>query len=460
MRSPGWLAALAAVAAMAGCSTAPPAGHSGGHAASSRATPPAAPAGWPMYHLNPARTGSAPGLPPAGPLRIAWRARLDGAVYGQPLVIGSTVIAATENDSVYGLDRTTGRVLWRAHDGTPVPLSGQPCGDINPLGITGTPVYDPADRLVYAVTQVTGSRHYLIGVRVSDGRVQVRRLIPAPDHHPAYDQQRGALALLGGVVYVTFGGHFGDCGPYRGSVVAVPASGKGPLRSYIVPVRREGAIWAPAGPVISAGRRIYVGVGNGAATRPPYDDSDSVTELTPALRRVGIFAPSTWAADNAADLDLGSMSPVLLPGGRLLQAGKRGTGYLLSSARLGGVGGQLAQAPVCPGTGAYGGAAVAGHVAYVPCAGGGLAAVSVAGRRLRVLWRGPPGAAGSPVVGGGEVWVTDLGAGLLYELSPATGMVRGQISLGEVLPHFESPSLSGRLVLIGTLDGVVAVSGA
>src|SRR5579875_3174744 len=288
--------------------------------AGSRRWPRPRPADWPMYHLNPERTGDAPGLPPAGPLRIAWRASLDGAVYGQPLVIGSTVIAATENDSVYGLSRATGRVLWRAHDGTPVPLSGQPCGDISPLGITGTPVYDPATRLVYAVTQTTGSRHYLIGVRVSDGSIEVRRQIPAPDHHPAYDQQRGALALLGGTVYVAFGGHFGDCGPYRGSVVGVPASGIGPLRSYVVPVRREGAIWAPGGPVISAQRRIYVGVGNGAATSPPYDDSDSVTELTPALRRVGIFAPSTWAADNAADLDLGSMSPALLPGGRLLQA--------------------------------------------------------------------------------------------------------------------------------------------
>src|SRR5579875_2919064 len=321
MRPPGWLAALAAAAAVAGCSSAPAARHAAPRPGTAPPAARARPADWPMYHLNPERTGDAPGLPPAGPLRIAWRASLDGAVYGQPLVIGSTVTAATENDSVYGLSRATGRVLWRAHDGTPVPLSGQPCGDISPLGITGTPVYDPATRLVYAVTQTTGSRHYLIGVRVSDGSIEVRRQIPAPDHHPAYDQQRGALALLGGTVYVAFGGHFGDCGPYRGSVVGVPASG------------------------------------NGAATSPPYDDSDSVTELTPALRRVGIFAPSTWAADNAADLDLGSMSPALLPGGRLLQAGKRGTGYLLSSVRLGGVGGQLAQAPVCPGTGAYGGAA-------------------------------------------------------------------------------------------------------
>jgi hypothetical protein len=33
-------------------------------------------------------------------------------------------------------------------------------------------------------------------------------------------------------------------------------------------------------------------------------------------------------------------------------------------------------------------------------------------------------------------------------------------ALGSQLPHFASPSLSGRLVLIGTLRGVVAVTGA
>src|ERR1700722_12695232 len=123
-------------------------------------------ADWPMYHRGAAHTGVAPAKPAAGPLDIAWQQRLDGAVYGQPLVIGSTVIAATENDSVYGLDRATGRVLWRTHLGTPVPLSKLPCGDIDPLGITGTPVYDPATGLAYAVAETTGFRHVLAGIAV------------------------------------------------------------------------------------------------------------------------------------------------------------------------------------------------------------------------------------------------------------------------------------------------------
>jgi outer membrane protein assembly factor BamB len=297
----------------------------------------------------------------------------------------------------------------------------------------------------------------LVGVSVASGRVAVRRGIPAPDGQPRFDQQRAALTLAGGRVYVAFGGLFGDCGPYRGSVVGVPATGRGPLVSYLVPTAREGGIWGAGGLPVGRGGTLYAGVGNGAATAGAYDDSDSVTALSPGLRRTGIFAPATWAADNASDLDLGSLSPVLLPGGLVLSVGKRGTGYLLDGTRLGGVGGQLAQGSVCP---AFGGAAVRGTVAYVPCASGGMAAVDTASQRIRVLWRGPAAAAGSPVVGGGAVWVADVDAGHLYQLDPATGHVRQRIALGSPLPHFASPTLSGPFVLIGTMSGVTAVAGA
>ena len=151
------------------------------------------------------------------------------------------------------------------------------------------------------------------------------------------------------------------------------------------------------------------------------------------------------------------MSPATLADGSIVADGKRGTAYLLDGAHLGGIGGQRAQAPVCP---AFGGPAVRGTVAYIPCAQGGMAAVDTANGRLRVLWRGPPSAAGSPVLGGGAVWVPDWNAGVLYELDPGAGQVRHKIGLGSALPHFASPSLSGPLVLVGTMHGVVAVSGA
>ena len=118
------------------------------------------------------------------------------------------------------------------------------------------------------------------------------------------------------------------------------------------------------------------------------------------------FAPSTWAADNASDLDLGSTQPVLAAGDTVFIMGKRGVGYLLNGAHLGGIGGQLAEQSICA---AFGTAAVSGSMVYEPCNnGGGLAAVQVsaANKTIKVLWRGPAGAHGSPVVGGGAVWVT------------------------------------------------------
>jgi outer membrane protein assembly factor BamB len=393
----------------------------------------------------------------AGRLSVAWRASLDGAVYGQPLLVGKLVIAATENDSVYGLDSSTGRVAWRAHVGTPVPLSDLPCGNIDPLGITGTPVYDAGRGLVYAVAETTGYHHVLAGVSVANGVVKVQRDIPTPDGQPRYDQQRPALVIGAGRVYVAFGGLYGDCGPYRGSVVGVPLSGSGPIISYVVPTTREGAVWGTAGPVTGPDGTMYVSVGNGEATGGSFDGSDSVTALSPSLRRTGIFAPSTWADDNAGDLDLGSTQPALLPGGRLLAVGKRGTAYLLDSAHLGGVGGQLTKAEVCP---AFGAAAVQGTTVYVPCRAGGIAAVSTAGDTIRVRWRGPASAWGSPVAGGGAVWVTDPDAGRLYQLDPATGATRYSADLGTSLPHFASLSMAGGRAYVGTSHGVVAVAGA
>src|SRR5262245_37025665 len=108
-------------------------------------------ANWPTYHANARRTGSVAGLPAAGKLAIGWSRRLTGAVYGQPLVIGGTVIAATERDYVYGLSLRTGRVRWSVHVGTALRLGSQPCGNIDPLGITSTPTFYRG--LVYVLAQ-------------------------------------------------------------------------------------------------------------------------------------------------------------------------------------------------------------------------------------------------------------------------------------------------------------------
>jgi outer membrane protein assembly factor BamB len=419
-------------------------------------------AAWPEFDQNAARTGVATGLPNAGRLTHRWTTHLDGAVYGQPLVVGNLVIAATENDTVYGLSKSTGKVVWRKHVGTPVPLSRLPCGDIDPLGITGTPSYDQNNGLVYAVAETTGYYHVLFGLSASNGAVRVERDIPTPDGHPENYQQRPGLAIDGGRVYVAFGGLTGDCGQYIGSVVGVPLSGRGVLVRWHTPTRREGAVWGTAGPVVGPHGDLWVSIGNGAAgPGQPYDGSDSVTRLSPNLRRLDFFAPAVWAEDNTHDYDLGSTQPVLAAGNSAFTMGKRGVGYLLNTTSLGGINGQLAQRSICA---AFGAAAVNGDTVYEPCLGGGgpaAIAVNAATRKIRVLWRGPSNANGSPVVGGGAVWVTrysDSG-GTLYELDPANGTVRSRLAIGDGLPHFSSLSLAGGTAFLGTLRGVVAVDG-
>src|SRR5262249_38611972 len=257
--------------------------------------------------------------PAAGRLASGRSGRITGAAYGQPLVIGDTVIAATEGDTVYGLSLASGRVRWATHVATPLPLSSQPCGNIDPLGITSTPVFYRG--LVYVVAQNGRLRHVLVGLNPVSGRVRYRRSVPSPDHRPFYDQQRSALTAANGRIYVTFGGHFGDCGPYIGSVVGVPAAGpraaSTPTISYKVPSKREAGIWSAGGPVTAANGTLYVGVGNGN-TSGPFDDSDSVTALSPRLHRTGVFAPSSWLADNQSDLDLGSLTPALTSAGQIL----------------------------------------------------------------------------------------------------------------------------------------------
>ncbi|MBO0803183.1 MAG: PQQ-binding-like beta-propeller repeat protein, partial [Nocardiopsaceae bacterium] len=421
-------------------------------------------AAWPTFDQNAARTGVAPGLPRAGKLGIRWTANLDGAVYGQPLAVGENVIAATENDTVYALSASTGKVTWRRHLGTPVPRSDlHGCGDIFPLGITGTPAYDRATGLVYVVAESTGYTFTLFGLSASDGTVRVDRSFSLRTNRndPAYDQQRTALTISGGRVYAGFGGLDGDCGTYVGAVAGLPASGTGPQVTFFTPTSREGAVWGTAGPVAGPGGDLWISIGNGAATGPPYDGSDSVDALNPALHRVDFFAPATWADDNDLDLDLGSTQPALAAGNSTFIVGKRGTGYLLDTLSMGGVGGQRAQRRICP---AYGAAAVSGPVVYEPCASGGIAAVSVsqAKRRIGVLWRGPAATNGSPVLGGGAVWATGPGNGngVLYELDPASGHAVDSIPLDADLPHFSSLSLARRTAYVNTMDGVVAVSGA
>ncbi len=415
---------------------------------------------WTTYHLDSTHTGYQPSEPDPEKLTNAWVAKLDGSVYAEPLVVNGSLIVATENDTLYALNPMDGSVLWRTHVGTPIQQSTLPCGDINPLGITGTPVYDPATGLVFAVAEVSGPHHILVGVDEKTGRVRVNRSVDLASMDPKAYQQRSALLLSQNKVYVAFGGLAGDCSDYRGTVVASQTNGQGALLSYIVPVAREGGIWGPSGPTVDADGNIYVSVGNGAATSGAWDHSDSVLKLSPTLQLESAFAPSGWQEENSHDTDLGSMGPTLLSNDQVFVAGKSGAGYLLNAHALGGVGGQEATTQICSSGLAMGGTAVVGLQVFVPCTDG-LRAVTIGpGAKMTVNWDASTSYS-PPVIGGHTVYDQDAN-GTLYAYAIDSGALRAKISLGEEasggIPHFATPTIVGGRIFVPTLTGVSAVN--
>src|SRR5579884_1082471 len=406
---------------------------------------------WTTYHTNNQRTGYIASTPDPKSLSKIWSMQLDGAVYAEPLVVGNHVIVATEGDSLYALDPTTGKVQWRTNVGTPVPQSSLPCGDIDPLGITGTPVYDPATHLVFAVAEVTGPAHILVGVDVNTGQVKVNRSVDTDGMDPRAHQERAALTLANGMVYIPYGGLDGDCSDYIGRVVASQTNGQGQLLSYHVPTPREGGIWATPGASVDSAGNLYVAVGNGAITQGQWDYSDSILKLSPTLQLLDAFAPTTWASDNANDSDLGSQGPVLLPGNFIFADGKSGKGYTLHANALGKIGGQIDVQDVCT---SFGGAASVGTTAFIPCTSGVRQITVDSSGHIHQGWHASSNIFGSPVVGGHTIY--SLSNGTLYALNMNTGQPITSRNVGNT-NRFATPPLSGTTIFVGTLRGITAV---
>jgi hypothetical protein len=203
-----------------------------------------------------------------------------------------------------------------------------------------------------------------------------------------------------------------------------------------------------------------VATGNGSAVSPtdPYDGSDSVVELSPALRLEQRFSPVRWRRDNATDTDLGSTSPALV-GGLVVIAGKGSEVYLLRGGRLGGIGGDLAALDFCPGSKPTGGDAVFGTTVYVGCESGLVAlAVHASPPALAVRWQTSTGAGGPPIVAGGLVWTIDQ-HGVLWGLDPGSGGAVVHEPLGGVANHFPTPAVGDGLLLAAGVDQVHAFTG-
>jgi polyvinyl alcohol dehydrogenase (cytochrome) len=432
------------------------AGHGNG-SSSPRAVTVGTLADWPTYHRTTSRSGFV-ATGPTGPLQAGWTKDLTGAVYGEPLVVGSTLVVATEEDHIYGLDARTGTQLWDTKVGFAQPGSGLPCGDIDPLGITGTPAYDSVTGSVFVVAETRGGNHRLWALSLTDGAKRwSRSLDTQPDRNKLAEQQRPASLVVGNRVITPFGGLAGDCQNYVGYVTSAPTSGHGAIQSYAIPTAREGGIWGTPGAVLAGNGNIYVAAGNGAELTGTWDKSDSVTALNPdTLVRQSVFAPAEWRDDNVNDHDLGSMSPAVVTQlNRLVIAGKRGTVYLLRP-NLGGVGSEVTSLLGCKG---FGGAAVTGTTVLMPCRGpGAIRALTVGLSTLSWSWS-RTGIYGSPVIAGDKVYVADSGSGDLVVLKLADGSIVERHHAG-TLQHFPSEVVSGDWVFVSTMTGVTAFHGS
>src|SRR5260370_27745475 len=85
---------------------------------------------------------------------LSFNASLAGhQIYAQPLYVNSgpggtaAFIVATEQNDVVALSAADGSQLWLMSLGAPVPRLSLPCGNIDSLGVTGTPVIDPGARV-------------------------------------------------------------------------------------------------------------------------------------------------------------------------------------------------------------------------------------------------------------------------------------------------------------------------
>ena len=305
-----------------------------------------------------------------------WSASVNGQVYAQPLLstATATLVVATENDKVYGLNPTTGAQNWMNDLGTPWNPGDVGCGDITPaIGTTATPVIDNSTNTVYLThkTYASGTSGpaawYMDALSISTGKeltgwpVQLSGSAdnaPSITFTPTSQQQRPGLLLMNGVIYAGFGSHC-DYSPYRGWVFGVSTTTHSIAARWTDNVtQNDGAgIWQSGVGLSSDGSgSILLNTGNGGAPGSPQPGSsvpatcgECVIRLNVqpngSLKPVDFFAPYDAAQLDSFDSDFGSGGVVGLPSQYFgtssvphlaIAAGKEGVVYLLNRDNLGG----------------------------------------------------------------------------------------------------------------------------
>jgi len=293
---------------------------------------------------------------------LSFVPQLTGSVYAQPLYWDGgeggqdLVIVATQRNEVIAFDPLTGSRIWSRTLATPAPDSQLPCGNINPLGTVGTPVIDAARKLLFVAAMTSGPRHRIYALSVADGApsgtpIDVEAAVPG--FTSAVQNQRGALALVNGILYVPYSGHFGDCGNYAGWVIGFDTVGSTPAAAYHT--GHGGGIWAVSG-VAAMGGSLFVATGNTIGLSS-WNGGEAILKLAPGPSFSGAsadyYTPSNWLQLDNGDTDIGTAGALPFDVGSshyVATLGKDGSLHLADRDNLGGVGrGALAPAHVANG---------------------------------------------------------------------------------------------------------------
>lgn len=311
---------------------------------------------------------------------------VDGQIDGQALFLSQLAIpgkgnkdvlyVATENDSVYAVDAqsingSSATILWKASvlGSGEVPATSLPCGNISPNGITATPVIDRAHNAIYVEAMSQNSAGNIIhrlhaldltnGNELFGGPKTITATYPGTGGNssggvvtfdPKVQHDRAALLESSGTIYTAWSGLFGDCGPYSAWVIAFDA---GTLQQTgaidLVPNNSGGGIWmGGGGPAADPSGNVYVISGNGfgdtPGTKSSYGNSFVRLSTSGGLKVGDYFTPFNTSAEDGADEDFGSASPLLLPDltdavdtirHLAVGAGKDGNLYVLNRDNLG-----------------------------------------------------------------------------------------------------------------------------
>ena len=309
---------------------------------------------------------------------------VDDQVYAQPLMYGNLTIGgakhnvvfiATVNNSVYAYDGDGGTLYWHKNfsaSGMRAPKNtdmtgacgGQYQDFSGNMGIVGTPVIDSASQTMYFVARSTNSitfLQYLHAISLVDGSersgspVKLAASVPGTgdgnasgvvSFDPQRNNQRSALTLLNGVVYINFSSHC-DWGPYHGWILGYNAS---TLAQQIVyndtPNGGEGGIWE-SGMGLSADPQgnLYAVVGNGTVgdNGDPTNlnnRGESTLKLTPTGSKLVVssfYTPFNYQNLENNDLDYGTMGALLIPNSNCFFTGcKDGNMYVVDKDNMGG----------------------------------------------------------------------------------------------------------------------------